>query len=90
MQPSVAATLIAFFGLAAAIPLESRAPGDVILCSEANLTGDCVSLSVPFNACQKVPASLVDNVGSMKVDAGAFCRITLYVTLLNVHPLKQF
>lgn len=77
MQPSITATIIAFFGLAAAIPLESRAPGDVTLCSEADYAGDCVSLSVPFNECQKVPASLVDNVGSMKVDAGAFCRITL-------------
>ncbi|KAF2678450.1 hypothetical protein K458DRAFT_317008 [Lentithecium fluviatile CBS 122367] len=85
MQPSIPTTLIAFIGLATALPLDARAPGDVTFCTGENYTGECTTLSVPFYECQKVPAEFAGNVGSFKVDAGAYCRITYTADTCTPH-----
>jgi len=77
MQLSIATTLVAFFGLAAAVPLEARAPeAGATICSGENFTGECIAVSIPYNECQKVPAALAGNIGSFTLAGGALCRIT--------------
>jgi hypothetical protein len=76
---STAALLTLLPFLAAAAPLESPTPpGNVLLCTGANYTGECTTInSQPFNKCQQIPAPYFKNLGSIKPDAGAYCRITL-------------
>lgn len=71
-----AIALASLITLNSALPATSQAPGDVLICTGENYTGDCETLSVPFNACQILSAPFTNNVGSFKPAPGAFCRIT--------------
>ena len=69
--------VIALVGLASALPFQaSTSTTTVALCTGENYTGECTSLTVPFNACQPVPPAFAGNVGSFEVADGAYCRIT--------------
>ncbi|KAF2191387.1 hypothetical protein K469DRAFT_656235 [Zopfia rhizophila CBS 207.26] len=79
MKTFAAATLLSLFAVSTALPtekVEARTPGNVKICTGANYTGECITVSAPFNQCQKLSAPYLENVGSFKPDAGAFCRIT--------------
>jgi hypothetical protein len=71
--------VLSLAALASALPsksLEARTPGSVTFCTGTNLSGDCFTTQVPFNECQQLPPPYYKNLGSMKVDVGALCRIT--------------
>ncbi|KAH7139235.1 hypothetical protein B0J11DRAFT_38597 [Dendryphion nanum] len=83
-----ATPFLLFAPLIAALPtanLAVRAPGDVLICTGENYTGDCQTLSVPYNTCQTLSAPFYKNVGSIKPDAGAFCRITYSAETCTSH-----
>lgn len=57
-------------------PIERRDPGDVLLCTGENYTGDCLTINFPFNECTELPALVYKNLGSLKVAPFAYCRLT--------------
>ncbi|KAF2268024.1 hypothetical protein CC78DRAFT_565808 [Lojkania enalia] len=75
-----AATFVPFIIAVSALPtsnIQAHIPGDILVCTGENYTGDCTTLSgLPFNECQPLPEPYFKNVGSFKPEAGAFCRIT--------------
>ncbi|KAF2244312.1 hypothetical protein BU26DRAFT_522981 [Trematosphaeria pertusa] len=88
MQTFIAATIIALIASTTAAPtqnLAARAPGDVTICTGENYTGECTTLSVPFYDCYHLEAPYLNNVGSFKVDAGAYCRITYTAENCTMH-----
>lgn len=70
------ALLTSLLSLAAGKPIEARTPGNVLLCTGENYTGECTTISAPFNECVQLEAPFAKNLGSVKPDAGALCRLT--------------
>lgn len=76
---TVTATLLSLLTLTSSAPtqnLAARTPGNVFLCTGENFSGECETILVPFYKCLPLPSPFYKNVGSMRVDPGAFCRIT--------------
>ncbi|ROT43246.1 hypothetical protein SODALDRAFT_319744 [Sodiomyces alkalinus F11] len=73
--PLVAAVL-------AAPTLQKRVPGEitqVLLCTEPNFGGKCEKVDFTLNypnACHPIPEPFRNNLGSIRPDRGALCRLT--------------
>ena len=72
-------TLLAILGAASALPsanLQTRDGITITFYPEPNFGGSPITFSnTPNNQCQVVPANVA--TGSVKVDSGALCRLTL-------------
>ncbi|ORY17753.1 hypothetical protein BCR34DRAFT_596628 [Clohesyomyces aquaticus] len=84
MKTAAISTVLSLLALTSASPTR-RTPGNVTICTEANYAGTCETISVPFNDCQQLAAPYFKNVGSFKVDAGAYCRITYTADTCTMH-----
>lgn len=76
----ITAALLAFVGSIAAQPsrsLQARDDLTITFYPQADFAGKPVVVSgVASNECQAVPAKIAGKVGSIRVSAGALCRIT--------------
>ncbi|KAF2791537.1 hypothetical protein K505DRAFT_248723 [Melanomma pulvis-pyrius CBS 109.77] len=82
--------ILSLVAISSALPtssMEARAEGavDVQVCTGENYTGECTTISAAFNECQVLPGPYLNNVGSLKPAAGAFCRITYTAATCTLH-----
>ncbi|KAF2473290.1 uncharacterized protein BDR25DRAFT_302244 [Lindgomyces ingoldianus] len=87
MKTFAFASFLSLLTLNSAAPtqVESRTPGNVLICTGEDYTGTCETISAPFYTCQKLEAPYFKNVGSFRPDAGAYCRITYTADSCTTH-----